>query len=273
VAVNIEKARRQIRALLELGRDDGATEAEAENALRFARRLMLAHSVEESDLAPVDGHERAADEEYAQTDALLDSDKGARWEGHLAQVIARLVGSVHVYAGHGVQARTAGGALLFDGMGRTRTVKRYVFYGPKSDTETARDLFGEWRVTIAALARMHYGGVYRGPGRSYAEGFARGLDDKLRKAEVEERDLLRAHEADALTSGSDRNTALVLVRALPALRAKREKASTWLRNECGIRLGRSGGGRGGRHHGDAHGHGRRDGAAANLSGSSQRRLA
>ena len=47
--MDLEDIKRKIRALSALGHDQGATEAEAENALRFARALMLKHGIDERD--------------------------------------------------------------------------------------------------------------------------------------------------------------------------------------------------------------------------------
>lgn len=257
-----DKIVRQIRAILAKAADgSGATEAEAESALRFARRLMLAHNFTEGDLAQRDPSAIAADAErtaMSQETAWADGERHSRWEGWLGLAIARLYGTLGVYNGHAQERKSPSGAMLFGDNGESMRCARFVFYGPEEDARDAVELFDEWRLTIASLARLTFGGVYRGPGRSYAEGFATALLNATKKIEDEER--------AQLTQPASTSTALVaLGNARALMDAKKQKAAHWLRHSEGVRLGSAGRSGGGHHHGDAYSRGKAAGSQAQLA--------
>lgn len=263
----IDKAKDTIRKLLNLANDDSAAEGEIDNALRFARRLMLHHDLTEADVtAPRDPHEIAADEDYAQGATWTEGAKLSGWEGSLMNVISSLVGTVGSYYSSGPQAaRTDHGTILYDEKGRPKKATKLTFYGPAADVRDAIALFDEWKTTIAAMARMKFGGVFRGPGRSYCEGFVVGMRKNVAQIEAEERALIAGPEAQT-------ETALVLVRNLTIIQAKREKADEFLREECGINLGSARRSGGGTYHADAFGAGKRDGSRASVTRTQTKRL-
>lgn len=262
-----EKARAQIRKLLALGHDDGATEAEAENALRFARRLMLAHHLTEGDVTERDPHENAARAErvsYGQAAGWTTGAGMTAWEATLGWAIVDLVGTVGWYKASGLR-RTPAGALLYGNDGNPQRSTRVTFYGPEDDARDAIALYDEWSITVAALARMRFGGALRGEGRSYAEGFTRALREKVGKIDKAER--------EQITAGRDNGcTALALVNARALIVAKKQGAENWLRHTQGLKLRKSSSNRGGRFHGNAYEAGRSDGQRANFSRQSPRRL-
>lgn len=271
---DIDKARRQIRALLNLGNDDGATQAEAENALRFARRLMLRHNLNEGDVVERarDPHEIAADTEYGQVHSFTQLALFSKWENYLSYSIAELVGTVKHYLLSKRERRTSAGTLEFDHKGRPKKSCQVVWYGPREDCDMAAGLFEEWSLTIVSMARLKYGNATQGPGRSYAEGFASTLLQRARDMAREEQKQIADQKAGMLNV-HESSTALVLLRATDVMTAKKQRADAWLRETSGIRLRQRSASYSSRHDSDAYAAGRADGSRANFQrGERTRRL-
>lgn len=279
----LDDIKRKIRGILAIGNDEsGATEAEAENALAFARRLMLRHQLTEADIAQGGertAHEIAADTEYDTVTAYTKGAKMSTWAGWLTHAINGLVGTTQCYIGNcGVTKRTEAGTLDFDESGQEQKACEVIFYGPAEDCRDAKALFEEWSILIAALARMKFGGALRGEGRSYAEGFATALCTKVNDMKKREREQIEsakgqtvglldattvAHGEDQFTQGQE-CSALVVIKSNELMLAKKERGSEWLREEKGIRLQKGSRGGGGRHHSDAYGAGQSDGRKADF---------
>lgn len=232
--MNTDKIKDRIRKLLNLANDSGAFEGEIDNAMRFARRLMLEHNITENDLGqPCDPHEEAAKVEYSAAYVYSQGAKLSLWEGFLAFAVEKLVGTVGCYHAKSqgqVAKRTSIGTLAFDANGKTQLASVIRFYGPAEDVRDAVEIYNEWSHTIAAMARLRYGGALRGEGADYAKGFAGALQRKVAKL-VEEEKLLIAE------SGS---RALVVRGAHDLIAAKRSRADDWLREEGVGRLAKGG---------------------------------
>lgn len=261
--MNLDRIKERISKLLALGKDDAAAAQEAENAMAFARQLMLEHNVSEADLTP---HERAARIErmdFAQSGVGTTGRNLSAWEMWLANTIQRVVGTVNHYVSGHEQRRDANGILQWFEDGNPMMQTTIMYYGPEDDVRDATQLFAEWSVTIAAMARMRFGGALKGAGRSYCEGFTRALSQKVSKA-IEKEDLM-------IEEG--KSTALVLTGQRSMMVAKQDQGKKWLKDVAGISLqSRGSGAGGGEHHSGAYDQGKKDGSAANLSRDRQRRL-
>lgn len=217
--MSIDAVKIRIRKLLNLAENDAAADGEIDNALRFARKLMLEHNIEEGDVRSVE--EVAMDEEYGKSGASTLTSKLSQWEKTLSTAITELVGTVKHYSeNYPSPRRTSLG--IADG---AKHAKKIVFYGPLTDAADAAALFYEWSETILAMAKLRYNGAFRGDGREYCEGFAQELWSKVRKIIAEDRQLV----------GPD-CTALVVSRAKDVMLAKRGKAEDWL-SSTGMSLG------------------------------------
>lgn len=285
--MDLDKIKRQLRGILAKAEDgSGATEAEAEAAMEFARRMMLRHQLTKADLKGEEERtpsEIAADTEYDTVDAFTAGGNLSTWECFLSNAVENLVGTVQSYHGGKAGRRSATGNLEFDSKGQPKVVSRLVFYGPAEDCRDASELFMEWSMTISALARLKHGGCFRGPGRSYAEGFASALYEKTKK--IKRRELaqisaakgglidgewddqanleqLQQEMAEAEAAGC---TALVVVKANELMLAKKQRGTDWLREEKGVHLQSSGSRSVGRHHGDAFNAGRAAGRNADFN--------
>lgn len=264
--MNLDEAKKTIRDLLNLANDNAAAELEAENALRFARRLMLRHNVSEEEIMKAQGpHERAADVEameYRQADVQTLNRNIHQWERTLAHAMTSLVGSVKFYIDRNKYPRmTEHGTRAFDHHGVPAWSGRFVFYGPAEDVQAATELFHEWSEIVVAMCRLRYAYVFKGEGRAYCEGFCSAVHSKVAKVHHEEQKQL---EAGTL--------ALVLVGAKDLMKRKRDYCDTWLHKTTGIRLV-SGGGRGRVNNYDNAWHqGHQDGARANLQRRSTKKL-
>ncbi len=223
-------------------RDGTATEAEVENALSLASRLMEQHAIDREEVAAAggggrDGSDSAAGPPRARGESPLGGNV-AHWEVWLAIAVREAVPGVSYYT----NSFYGDGSPNRPGQGR----RSWVFwYGPEAAVEIARMLFDETRVIIATLAAGMYGGCYRGRGRSYAEGFAQALYRRVqREREQSER--------------REQVTAIV----------RRDAAANdqWLAREHGVHLTRRSSRRGGTVDQEAFEHGRSDGQRHEFSG-------
>ena len=165
--------------------------------------------------------------------------------------VCRFVGGVKCHTSKDYQRGAAG--IVLDSRGRRTLTAGIIFYGIDDEVELACDLFQELRVTIAAMARLRWGGVYKGDGREYCEGFVTGLFSKTRE---------NATEAERIAQTAGGTALMVIERRGALIEAKQAAADKWL----GVKLGK-GRSRGGATHynGEARGEGRSDGAKHNTS--------
>jgi hypothetical protein len=211
--------------------DQTATEAEVENAMSLAARLMEQHAIDRADVedAAAGSGGGASGTTRTRGESALARNL-ARWEGALAAAVEQAVPGVSHYVDADETQDPFGSS--------TQRQTFIVWYGPDQAVHVATLLFDETRLIIATLAGRLYGGCYRGRGRSYAEGFAGALYRRI----------LRDRQASA---DAERVSAIVL----------RDEAANreWLAEEHDVELFRRPRSRGGRHFADAYDHGRRDG--------------
>lgn len=258
--MDTDKIKDKIKKLLNLAENDGAFDGEVDNALRFARRLMLRHNVTQEDLEEAkDAHEVAADAEavdYGRVSAFTLGPNLSQWESTLAHSICQLIGTVQFYRESGKFARRTAHGTIDYSKGEPSTATRLQFYGPEE----------EWSHIIVSMARMKYGGAFKGSGREYAESFAYALYQKVEKIRQEEKTAIAAGE-------TTRCTALMVRNAGALMLAKKNKASDWLAKECGIKLSKSSRSSGSTiYDGDARAAGRADGNKADFSHSRKKKL-
>lgn len=214
MSANVDQVKATIRHLLRLSENNAATEGEVANAIRFARRLMDAHHLQEDDVRN-DPHEAAADRETMDRRTVYSATRSlAFWESTLCDFIEDLVGTVQFFMQKRVLVKR-GGRIVFSEQGDPLIRQGINFYGPAEDVALACDLFDTFHQTIATAARLKYGGALRGAGRNYCEGFVYGMGEKL--------DAARKQDAAA----NEQSRALI-VRSTAIARATQQRASTWL---------------------------------------------
>lgn len=224
-----------IRKIQKLMQMDGgnATEGEVRNAHEAAQRLMEQHAIEMADLE--EGQPRdSIDRDRSRSELAANV---SQWETSLAWAVHKMVPGVSWY-------RSTEYKRTFGGSGRMRRQSVVIWYGPTDLVEIAKNLFDETRGMIATMAQGIYGGVYRGRGRCYAEGFAY----QLKK---------RAEEQARGSEHAQKITDIVLV----SEGANKE----WLADEHGVKLVQTSASVGGRHFDDAWGEGKKDGANADFT--------
>ncbi len=234
-----DKVMRRLRALDNTANNDASTEGEKRNALRMMQSLMLTHNLTQDDLE----EKEDCHTQLARIACPVNGRRVCTWEVMLAYYVTQ-----HVFPA----------VQFFRATRQHRSM--FWFYGPVQDVENSIALFRELMLTIAAAAKLQYGGYSRGSGASYAEGYVAGLP--------------RAFEEELGSSPTNREVeesdqmGLIHQRMLAIHAASRE----WLAAECGIRLV-AGSGRGryahdpnaaglGKQHGSKHQvntHGRRKG--------------
>lgn len=266
---DMDRIKETIRDLLNLADNDGAFEQEAENALRFARKLMNRHGLDQSDLEEerdATSVAAAADVEYGRRNSFSESSTLSKWEETVATTACEILGTVQWYVQTKILKKTPHGTVqTHPRTGKPLRGTRMVFYGPAGDCEHVIDLLDEWRALIMAMARLKYGGVFKGPGRSYCEGFAHSLWRKF--AQIREEEERQKKQLDG-----DRSMALMLVNSSAIQVAKKEKGSDWLKNVEGIKLQKRPATSYRKHHGDAFNKGVADGKRANVSAERKKRL-
>lgn len=218
----------KVRKLLAIAGDEGASDAEIQNAMNHAHRIMDKHHLTEDDL----GHE--PDDDYAKVDKAefgtfraYVGKKAFTWECRLASFVSEFAG-VPVYIDPEIRiVRAASGFAVFDENDDPKYGKSFVYFGVAEDCRIAVELYNELRSLIATMAVGRWGTVYRGDGAAYSEGFVAGLYSQLKRARIEERN-------------ESSSTALVLsARRDELVKYKKSKATAWLKRAKGINLSRS----------------------------------
>lgn len=219
--------------------ENNASEGEIENALKMAQNLMEAHAIEQAELEAESQSSDPVVREQANSKLKANV---AKWESWLGAAVRTVVPGVDYY-------QTNEYVRAFDGTGKLRRQSMLVWYGPADLVEVAKALFDETRAVIATLAQGNFGGVYKGQGRSYCEGFASALHDKAyrQRQENEEKRLAEATEG------------AIVLRMTDIVKKAKAENSEWLQEAHGIKLTSAGGGGGGHHYGDAYGEGKKDG--------------
>ncbi len=220
----------RIRKLLNVAKDDAATEGEIDNALRFAKALLSKHHLDEADLVqePEDQWKQIEAADRAQVFASIGK-KFYTWENHLATFAAEFIGGVGVYrdSRRDKIARTPRGIVILNDQEEPYKGVRFCFYGIAEDSMMAAELFHEMRLTIRAMSRLRWGTCYTKDGGTYAEGFVIGLFTKIQQAEQVQRKI-------AVEQGG---TALILIeRRQDLIKRKKQTADTWLRKSLGLKL-------------------------------------
>lgn len=239
--MSIERIKDRIRKLMNVAENDASTEGEIDNAMRFARQMMESHHLSEEDLAvePVDQWDAIDKASCGRFHAMMGS-KIYLWETSLGWFVGRFVGGVKHYLHTGCDRK-----------------KAFVFYGVEGDARLAADLMSELRETIIAMARLRYGGCFKGKGGSYSEGFVSGLSERLKRQEKEER--------EKLTSSGDTTGMILVERRADLVKRKVSRAETYLTEELGIRLSSGASRSGSRYNHEAFQAGQADGRRANVS--------
>jgi len=246
----------RIRKLLNIARDDAASECEIETAMRFAAKLMDEHRLTEADLQ--DGHdEQAAQERMVRDFAACTSNWMSFWEGHLGMFLCELIGTIGCYRGGTSEIRTPAGILVYGDDGKPMKRARLAFYGPDEDVTIAIAMFNELKQTIAAMGRLKFGGAFVGDGRAYCEGFVSGLFRKLKADRDAERSAIEAGARAIVAINRDKVDAIC--------KATRARSEAFITRELGGKLGSGGSSRRRYSSAEAYRSGRSDGERTGVS--------
>jgi hypothetical protein len=176
--MTIDKVKQTIADLLNLARNDAATQGEIDNAMRFARRLMDAHHLSEDDCKTQQNQPQAMSWECGEKPIYGYNTRFMLWEVRLAQFIEKFVGSVGIYRDNEIK-------LVFrEGEIQGAPKQALVYYGPLDDVQLAADLYDKWYHVIITMAKLRIGHVVRGLGRSYCEGFVAGMFTTLEQVKL-----------------------------------------------------------------------------------------
>jgi hypothetical protein len=202
-----DKILNRLRAMDRTASNSASTEAEKHNAIRMMQSLMLRHNLSREDITSDDNVETV---QFTQMACPVNGSKAYNWEKALANYI-----TMHVLPT----------TQWYSGSKAHRTL--FCFYGPLADVRNAIALFRELLVTIAAAAKLQFGGHSRGSGASYAEGYVMGLPRHGSSSGSESPNDLKVLSADIVSE-----RALIQLRTL----AIHSAATRWLDIECDLRL-------------------------------------
>jgi hypothetical protein len=258
--------KQKIMGLLNISKDDAASESEIETALRLANKLMDRHHLSEEDLD--DSEDAALDRALAADKDLGHSIVGMKmfmWEKFLGAFITDLTGVPRYLTKIVRDKKTPSGIIYRNEKGKPVRGKSVVFYGIAEDVEIAVKLYDELRLVIISLARLRYSSVFQGEGGVYAEGFVSGLADNLKSDKNEQKKI-------AAESSSSR--AMVLIeRRNDLVRRKCNIANNWLKKEKGVYLRTSTSRGGSSGSSGARSAGRSDGKSYNVNAARRKKLA
>lgn len=224
-----ERIASKVRKLLAISEDDAASNAEIQNAMNHAQRLMDSHHLTEEDLAhePDDDYRKVDEAEFDQARAFVGG-RAFYWEKILATFVSHFVGVPVYYDSEKRPIRKRSG---FTPNGKAKYGRSFVFYGVADDAAIAAETYDELRTLIATMAIGKWSTVYKGDGAAYAEGFVSGLLSQLQ-------------EAKRIEQSSGGNALILAVRRNDIIKYKTDKAKEWLESEKGVVVGasRKGGG-------------------------------
>ena len=174
MAKNVEE---QIRSLLKKAQDgeSGSSQAEVEQALAYAQKLMEKHNLEMADLLEAEKRtlgDNDMGEETAQMKAKLEV-----FEKRLAWVVSDLC-NVRWYYG---EKTILNEDIPLGQRGRWQKKTRLVFYGVRADVAAARVLYLELVVVTRVMARHALGKKWTQKHWHYCRGFAAALREKARE--------------------------------------------------------------------------------------------
>jgi len=262
---DIDSVKAILRKLLNVTKENAATEGEIESALAASKKLMEAHHLSEEDLGqePEQQYRDVESAEMRQQYATIGN-RFYYWENCLSHFVSEFVGGVGVYRNKRKRpARNAQGIVTLDKNEKVVKGVSFVFYGAAEDVEIATELFLELRLIIMTMARLKFGGCFKGDGGYYAEGFVTGLNTKLAKNKRDER-----------LECKDKTTALVLIeRRQDLIQRKEDHAKQWLSEQAGVKLRtRSGGYSGATGRYEAFTEGKSDGKQAEVNPARTKKL-
>jgi len=235
--MDIEKVKDTVRKLLNLANNGAAAEGEIANAMRFAAKLMEQHQLTEEEVKLNKVDEKILDLEnqtFAELKGWFGGYKFCEWESNAASFACAFVGGVKWYYREDVVERDENGIAkcwpAWYGH-KVKTKVQVTFYGIEEDVAIAFAVYNEILMTVAAMAKLKYGGVYRGPGRNYCEGFVSGIWSKWYSDQDNQRKI--AHQQ---TSNC---TALAVIDSRKLIvQRKEELAIQWLSEKRGLKLGK-----------------------------------
>lgn len=269
MSIDNQKVIDKVRKLLNMTGENGATDAEIQNAMDRAQKLMHEHHLSEADLnhEPVDDYKKVDEAEYSTFRTFVG---GAfyKWEMDLASFVQEFVGCPCYLDNNKKLAKKNGIVLTYEWGGKEYTWngKSIVFYGIAEDAAIAANLYEEMRKLISTMAMAKWGKVYKGDGAAYSEGFVMGLFSTMRKARESEKSQAKL---------SNSSTGLVLVaRRDDLVKYKKTKADNWLKEAKGIELKKPSAGNWGAYdnQSSARSEGFSDGKATNVSAARSKKI-
>jgi len=187
------------------------SEGEIENALKFAKELMDTYHISEADIKNAD-NVIAFCKEFIKS----GSSKLTNFEIFLSMAVCDIIGTVKTYYSKKIAITDPiTGAYVMEN-GKVQYKHGIYFYGENTDVVFAGIVYETLLRRITNIALNRYGTIWRGDGRSYADGFVQGLLTKLNEAKNKNDNAIKA---------------IIL--------SKTQAAENWLKKEEGLTLTKS----------------------------------
>ena len=227
--IDMEQIKNRINKLMAVAGDGIATEGEVNNAMDLAMKLIDKHNL---DMAEFEKKEQREEKiEYGKVQMNYSSKIMNHWEGQLALAICKLFGTVSCYRESTKSPFRHNGVVQLDNKGDIIMTPSLQFYGPINDTKEAADLFRNWTISIGTMALTRWGGIYKGAGASYCEGFVKAIYEKVSQLDTS-RQLTMATKYQL----GDSTTAITLMERYKLIKTG---ARQWLNETQGVRLSKS----------------------------------
>lgn len=181
-----EKLLKRLNQILKRTTDNGATEAEAKQALEYAEKLMREHDIEMSE---VEGYAESLTTDAVQDFMARSVVSPALFEKILACAVAKLFNcGCYVRKNYSKNPRSPKTEMHFVGF--------------QLDTQAAGATYCELIVAARAFARAYFGSGWRSEHNNFCKGFAFGIIDKID-------DIVRERESEQEVETSN-STALIV---------------------------------------------------------------
>lgn len=225
MSADLSAVKEKIRRLLAIAAEgSGATENEIEIAMRVATKQMMAYQLSREDIEQGD-KPATSRMEYGRHFTFTYGKNLLQWELMLGHFIIQFVGTCKWYTEAKQYRRRKGKIFLYD-EDTPLEGTRLTFYGPDADAQFCAELYEELVTAIVTMAQLRWGGVARGAGGSYCQGFVHGLSEANRK------------EVKQLSHSGDSQTRALVLRSQQNTLTIRKEADAWLKKTTGLKLRR-----------------------------------
>jgi hypothetical protein len=176
-ATNIDDVVARIRKLMTYANDGSASEAEFENAMGHARRLMEKFNLSESAVLLDDSKKEDLYNSVIQKEGYSRANGIDNFDKWLAQA-ACIICDVKCYSSKRTHDKETGKPYVSDRTGRPQEREFLIFYGLPKDCQVAIAMYHELLATMRAMIRFRFPNDWQNHFSSYCTGFTTRLIER-----------------------------------------------------------------------------------------------